>query len=231
MQASEEATAVMTEEWTREGALFVEPRLARLGVPHGLTARGLGPMADAERRSAAAREAGIIDDVPLVLKQVHGKILHEAQLSNAGSDGDGWIAGPGFLAGVFVADCLPLFVWNDALSKIAVVHAGWRGIAAGIVEETVGRFEGSLSASVGPHIGVCCYEVGSELRNDFDGAFFQESHLNLGAVVKAKLEAAGLASEAIGISSLCTKCGEDDFFSFRRDKQRRNMMAFAGLPR
>ena len=221
----------MTEEWTRKDALFVEPRLQALGVPHGLTARGLGPMADAERRSAASRAAGVLEDVPLVLKQVHGNVLYETALENSGKEGDGWIVGPGFLGGVFAADCLPVFLWDETLRSIGVVHAGWRGIAAGILEEAAGRFEGRVSAAFGPHIGVCCYEVGPEFKDDFASEFFKGKNLNLGAAARARLETAGIAAENIGVSSLCTHCCEDDFFSYRRDRQRRNMMAFAGLPR
>lgn len=233
MPASE-ARPVETVEWTREGALYLEPRLKALGVPHGLTTRGMGPMAAPERRCAAAREAGITDDAPLTLKQVHSAEVHPAALDRAGSEGDGWIAGPGFLVGVFVADCLPLIVFDEPVTRVAVVHAGWRGIAAGIGEAAVAAFGGAperLSAAIGPHIGACCYEVGPELRGDFAAPFFDGNRLDLGAALRSRLEDAGLRPERIGVSALCTRCREDDFFSFRRDGTKRNMMAFAGVPR
>ena len=88
MPASE-TLPVKTEDWTREGALFVEPRLRALGVPHGLTTLALGPMADPERRCAAAREAGIEDDAPLTLKQTHSATILSAALESAGSEGTG----------------------------------------------------------------------------------------------------------------------------------------------
>jgi len=191
-------------------------------------------MADPERRCAAAREAGIEDDAPLTLKQTHSATILSAALESAGSEGDGWIAGPGFLVGVFVADCLPLILFDEPVTRVAVVHAGWRGIAAGIAQEAVVRFGGAperLFAAIGPHIGACCYTVGSELRERFAPDHFDGDRLDLGAALRAELENAGLAPDRIGVSALCTRCREEDFFSFRRDGTKRNMMAFAGVPR
>jgi YfiH family protein len=227
-----EIIPVATEDWTREGALFVEPRLRELGVRHGLTARSLGPMGPEDARRAAAREAGLTDAPPLVLKQVHGKTIYEPAPERANLEGDGWFAGPGASVGVFVADCVPLFVWDAGLTRLAVVHAGWRGIAAGIGEAAVKMFGSNpagLSAALGPHIGLCCYEVGPELKNDFDSRHFDGNRLDLGAALRARLEASGVPAERIGVSDLCTRCREEDFFSFRRDGIRRNMMAFAAL--
>jgi len=119
------------------------------------------------------------------LKQLHGRdILEVRRGSNdhAGSPEDGnWAAADASVSDdssialcVKVADCVPLLMADRRTGAVAVVHAGWRGAAAGIVAEAVGRMASRFSArpadlvaAVGPSIGPCCYRVGGELRDEF----------------------------------------------------------------
>jgi hypothetical protein len=98
-----------------------------------------------------------------------------------------------------------------------MLHCGWRGLAGGIVERAVERFEERPAAVVGPGIGRCCYEVGPEVLEafeDLDGVA-DGRMLDLRAVARRKLEAAGV--DEIDDVDLCTSCRPDLFFSHRRD--------------
>jgi YfiH family protein len=116
---------------------------------------------------------------------------------------------------VLVADCLPVALVGRR--RAAMLHCGWRGLAGGIVERAVGRFDEPPSALCGPGIGRCCYEVGEEVLAAFrhlpgvaDGRM-----LDLRAVAEHKLRAAGV--EKVQHLDACTSCHEDLFFSHRRD--------------
>jgi YfiH family protein len=117
---------------------------------------------------------------------------------------------------VLVADCLPVAL--IAPGRAAMLHCGWRPLAAGIVEKALEGFEGELpAAAIGPGIGRCCYEVGDEVLaefSDLDGVA-DGRMLDLRMVVRRKLEAAGVTT--IEDVDLCTSCRPDLFFSHRRD--------------
>jgi polyphenol oxidase len=116
---------------------------------------------------------------------------------------------------VQVADCLPVAL--AARQRAAMLHCGWRGLAAGIVERAAERFAEPPAAAVGPGIGRCCFEVGPEVIERFadvedaaDGRM-----LDLRRVAEARLRAAGV--EHVEHVDLCTSCRADLFFSYRRD--------------
>ena len=116
---------------------------------------------------------------------------------------------------VLVADCLPVAL--AAPGAVAMLHCGWRGLAAGIVERAVAGFHSPPAAAVGPGIGPCCYEVGEEVLEafaDLDGVA-DGRMLHLRTVVERKLEDAGV--ERVEHLDLCTSCRADLFFSHRRD--------------
>jgi YfiH family protein len=195
-------------------------------------------------RFGAAREralaaSGWTSSAPLLLKQVHGTRIELAgECREERPRADGWIvARRGLAAAVYVADCLPVFLWDDeGAEAVGVVHAGWRGLAAGVLEAAVRGFESlgiaprRLAASVGPHAGVCCYRVGPELKDRFREESFSGSRLDLGAEARFRLAGAGLDEASIAVSRDCTVCSPRDFFSFRREKARAWTLAFAALP-
>ncbi|MGH2858585.1 MAG: polyphenol oxidase family protein, partial [Solirubrobacteraceae bacterium] len=121
------------------------------------------------------------------------------------------------------ADCLPIAIGGDG--AVAMVHAGWRGLAAGIVAEGVravrelsGGKGGELSAAVGPGAGGCCYEAGEEVHAAFDDVPGARSGrlVDLKAVARARLAQAGVTTvHDIGI---CTICAPELLFSHRRDR-------------
>ena len=114
---------------------------------------------------------------------------------------------------VIVADCLPVALAGG--DRVAMVHCGWRGLAGGVLANAVAGFDEPPTAAVGPGIGSCCYEVGDEVRREFDARFATGSMLDLRAVADDRLRAAGV--EQIEHVDLCTSCREDLFFSHRRD--------------
>lgn len=116
---------------------------------------------------------------------------------------------------VLAADCLPVAL--AAPGRVAMLHCGWRGVAAGILGAGVQRFDSPPAAVIGPGIGRCCFEVGPEVLEafaDVPGAAVGRM-LDLRAVVEARLRTAGVTE--IGHVDLCTFCRDDLFFSHRRD--------------
>ena len=117
---------------------------------------------------------------------------------------------------VLVADCLPVALASE--DRVAMLHCGWRGLAAGIIERGLALFGDSPPRAVlGPSIGPCCYEVGSEVLAEFGDlqGVANGRMLSLNMVAQQKLMAGGVTR--IDSFPLCTRCRPDRFFSHRRD--------------
>ncbi|HWE15285.1 MAG TPA: polyphenol oxidase family protein [Solirubrobacteraceae bacterium] len=128
---------------------------------------------------------------------------------------------PGLAPVALVADCLPIAVAGGG--AVAVLHAGWRGLAAGVIPAGVRALrelgaDGRLGAGIGPGAGPCCYEAGAEVHaafGDVPGAH-RGTHLDLKAIARDELQRAGVDSVAdIGICTICSDPGL--LFSHRRD--------------
>lgn len=128
---------------------------------------------------------------------------------------------------LLTADCLPIAIarvdGGRQRPALAILHAGWRGLLAGIAAAGVRALgAGPLRASIGPSIGPCCYEVGEEVAAPFREAFgddvVRESRLDLWTSTERALRAAGV--DAVDRLDLCTACDPDRFFSHRRDRGR-----------
>jgi hypothetical protein len=137
-----------------------------------------------------------------------------------------WSDAPGRAMLLLTADCMPIAVArSDGLRPaVEILHAGWRGLLAGIVAAGV-RAIGArrLVAAIGPSIGPCCYEVGDEVAAPFRQAFGDDvvhegSKLDLWTSAERALRAAGV--EHVDRFDLCTACDGDRFFSHRRDHGR-----------
>jgi YfiH family protein len=138
---------------------------------------------------------------------------------------------------VRVADCLPLLLADDGSGAVAAVHAGWRGVVAGVVAagfqalRSVGGGPASgIHAALFPHIRSCCFEVGEGVAEQLvaaypggadDAAIIDRGrprpHVNLAAIVRAQLAALGVTGDRIDEVPGCTRCGGDRFCSYRRD--------------
>lgn len=134
-------------------------------------------------------------------------------------DGDGvWTDTPGEAVLQLTADCVPIALARigDARPAVAVLHAGWRGLLAGVVAAGVDVLgPGPVAAAIGPAIGPCCYEVGTDVAEAFGPDVMRGRKLDLWAAAERALRAAGV--EQIERIDLCTACRPDLFFSHRRD--------------
>lgn len=180
------------------------------------------------------------------VKQVHSaRVLAAEDLEEGVTvEGDAIIVSrTGTLAAIRTADCLPILIADPVRQVAAAVHAGWRGTAAGIssvtVEQMSSRFgseESDLIAVIGPGIGDCCFEVGSEVAFQFGGIFPEREDLtgrtriNLAEANRRQLLGAGLQDSKIEIIDQCTCCGSERFHSFRRDREASGrMISVVGL--
>jgi YfiH family protein len=128
------------------------------------------------------------------------------------------VAAPGLAPLVLTADCLPVALSGPG--GVAMLHCGWRGLAAGIVAAGA-EAVGATDAVIGPGIGPCCYEVGPEVLDAFSGlgdGIADGRMLDLPQVARRLLLAAGV--ERIESAGLCTSCEPELFFSHRRDAGR-----------
>lgn len=135
------------------------------------------------------------------------------------------LAAPELAAMVLTADCTPVVL--GARGAVAALHAGWRGLAAGVLEEGVRALrqvggEGEVVAIVGPCAGVCCYEVGEEVHAAFGGSHRNGKLIDLRAIAHERLTSAGVAQ--VGDVPACTICDER-FFSYRREGVRAGRQA------
>jgi YfiH family protein len=143
---------------------------------------------------------------------------------------------PKILLAIKTADCVPVLLCDPQTSAFAAIHAGWRGTVAAIVSRTVERLKAEygvrpedLLAAIGPAANACCYEVGSDVIDQFKARFPQandlfaptrEGHarIDLQRANRDQLVAAGILPEQIHTAPLCTMCHPDLFFSYRREK-------------
>jgi len=185
-----------------------------------------------ENRRRLAGALGFDPAQVVFARQVHGTDLVDHPTAFRGSfvasgvtkeprngvpEADGHVVrSPGTAPLVFVADCLPVALAGPG--GVAMVHAGWRGLAGGILTRGAEAVE-ATSASIGPGIGPCCYEVGEEVLaafSDLGDGIADGRMLDLPEVARRMLEGAGVAQ--VESSGLCTSCEEELFFSHRRDR-------------
>jgi polyphenol oxidase len=140
---------------------------------------------------------------------------------------------PGVLLSVSIADCVPVFLVAEGSRAVGMVHAGWRGVAASIVERSIesltartGESEGSLWLHCGPSICGTCYEVGPEVHAGVrpgEAPPGEAEPIDLRQAIAERATAAGLSLDRITSSSHCTLCGPSDFFSHRGGSKGRQM--------
>jgi YfiH family protein len=164
------------------------------------------------------------------LKQVHSDTIVKVEdgLGCLGN-GDALITDrPGVYVTIRTADCIPVLIVDPVRRAVGAVHAGWRGTAASIVAKTVARMRsefgseaGDLEAAIGPGIGQCCYEVGPDVAARFAQWFPElngvESAVRIDLVEANRRQLAGAGVRQVLVASRCTRCGSDEFHSFRRD--------------
>jgi YfiH family protein len=173
---------------------------------------------------------------------VHGSRVVDADKITNVPEADAAVARkPGTVCAVMIADCIPVLLADRAGTTVAVAHAGWRGLASGVVEKTIARMRvppDRLLAFLGPGIGPRAFEVGADVRDAFlahdaraEWAFSPLSPgkwlANLFELARSRLVDAGLAGVHGG--GLCTYTDARRFYSYRRDRITGRMAALIWL--
>jgi polyphenol oxidase len=215
---------------TRQGGVSEPPfDSLNLGV---LTDDDEAAVRENRRRLAAA--LGFDPGQVPIARQVHGAEILEhrapqqpSPFAEPGSplpEADGHVVtATGLTPLVFVADCLPIALHGPR--GLALLHCGWRPLAAGIVAKGAAMV-GATEAAIGPGIGPCCYEVGEEVLDAFAGlgeGIADGRMLDLPEVARRLLATAGVGK--VESAGLCTSCESELFFSHRRDGGRTGRQA------
>jgi hypothetical protein len=197
-----------------------DPLLDALGIAHGF----------GQRETTAPSDAAFP-------KQVHGIAVHEHRVCvDPRVDADAILTREaGASIGIVTADCVPILVAHRDGDSVAAIHAGWRGLAAGVIEAGVravaaGGDVGECVAAIGPAARGCCYEVDEPVRAGLreryatllDGVLVPgragRFQLDLPVLAGRVLEKNGVEKHQIGTAArLCTICAPDRFESYRRD--------------
>ncbi|MGE4069905.1 MAG: peptidoglycan editing factor PgeF [Lysobacterales bacterium] len=196
------------------------------------------------RNRALLRQRLALPAEPIWLRQVHGRAVHVIDAAAAHAQGGEppeadacIIRGQSAVAVVQTADCLPILLAARDQPLVAAVHAGWRGLAGGVIESTLTQLQhdpGQVHAWLGPAIGQQAFEVGPEVRRAFVDQHFQAVecfsrghgdrwHADLYALARLRLQAAGI--ESIRGGNWCTHSNARSFHSFRRDGASSGRMA------
>ncbi|MDR9830530.1 peptidoglycan editing factor PgeF [Vibrio sp. FNV 38] len=167
---------------------------------------------------------------PVWLNQTHSNnVLELTQPADEVLDGDGsFTKQVDVVCAAMTADCLPVLLTDEAGQQVAAVHAGWRGLADGIIENAVNKFSGQVMAWLGPAIGPEAFEVGQDVYNEFVGRYSEAAlafkphpteqskyFANMHLLATQALHRVGV--EQVYKDPSCTYKESEQFFSYRRD--------------
>jgi YfiH family protein len=197
---------------------------------HATSTISYGDMKDKNLRNAFLSACQIKPSNIVLANQVHSTVAAEVSSRDAGSmitETDALITDdPNISLGIFTADCMPILMVQKGGNVKAAVHAGWPGLLGGIIENTIDKFcnkylveTKDICVYIGPHIQVCCYEVGQDLRDKFGVGV---GNLNLSKIAQDKLYRLGIKD--ITISTHCTCCESQLFYSYRREKTAKRLL-------
>ncbi len=190
---------------------------------------GDDPVAVSRNRTLLKEVLGFPQE-PGWLQQVHGCRVVDLDGQGGGCPADASVASdPGRVCAVLTADCLPVLLCNRSGTRVAAIHAGWRGLLAGVIESALERFEDNgadILAWLGPAIGPAAFEVGPEVRDAFladhpeDEEAFAANRpghwlADIYLLARARLRAKGVGF--VGGGEYCTVSEPERFFSYRRD--------------
>jgi len=212
--------------------------LNRYGIKHGMVIKSNGREIDKEQVYQKLGNGGRL----AVTHQVHGEHIETIPPEYSGYypkkiEADGLMtAVPGVVVTIHTADCVPIFLADKKNKAVCLIHAGWKGTVLGIAQKGLQQFmsayglkPGSIAAVIGPAIEQNCYQVGAEVADRFcpsvkiheDGGKWR---LDLKAENRIQLIRAGLLSDDIHLSKLCTFCQNSLLHSYRREKELKGQM-------
>lgn len=205
---------------------------------HGFTLRRAGDML--ARENSDKLLISLQMDRFCFLQQVHGGAAARPEAGAHRPRADAWAGVPmqGEALCVLTADCLPVLMCHPPSRAIGAAHAGWRGLAGGVLKNTLKAMNvpaEELAVVLGPCIGPCCYQVGEDVARIFSPLLNHEKStvngrimLDLAWLARRQLLEAGVLPDKIQSISLCASCNRHLFFSFRGEKTPKRMAAFIG---
>jgi len=204
---------------------------------HITTFKQSGNMKDFYFREKFCIENNINPSKIVFASQIHGTSVQKVSSADANSfiaNCDGLITDDkNIYLCIFTADCMPVFMADKNKKAVALVHAGWRGLAAGILNNAVLSFDknfnikpNDIEVYIGPHIKECCYTVGKEVLQAFN---LNDNNNNLSLAQQAQKQLRFLGIKNIFVSSYCTCHNSNQFYSYRKEKTDCRIMSLISL--
>lgn len=226
--------------------IYDDERMLSAGFIGGTLSKDFGNAREPENAKKIFEELNLPAAKMLGLKQEHTdtiiSITTEEELAaykvQKEHIADAWLLGlNGLGAMILTADCVPLFLWDEQGKFVGLAHCGWRGIVQKLPQKLARLIkekdkDAKLLAYIGPHIEKCCFEVKEDVASQFseqslikkDGKIFVD--LTKEIVLQLMQEGVDALKIKRGCHCACTFCNEQDFFSFRRTKQKDSLMSF-----
>lgn len=231
------AVSIITADWPAPANVRAFSTTRSGGMSRGVYhALNLGDHVGDDAQAVAANRAHLIEqyglpEMPRWLQQVHGSEVADLRQYHGPQAADaGWTDQLRQVCAILTADCLPVLFCDDDGSVVAAAHAGWRGLAAGILEATLAQLPVStarLMAWLGPAISQAAFEVGAEVRDSFIAQDPQSKDCFLAAAIPGKYQAdlyelARRRLRSQGLTAIyggeyCSYSDPQRFFSYRRD--------------
>lgn len=204
---------------------------------HLTTTKYCGNMKNIAERNAFCSNHSIDYQKIVFANQVHGTAVSKVSFKDCGSfieSCDGLITNDkNIILCIFTADCMPIFMASRDYSVVALIHAGWRGLAGGIIESALIKFKEDFGIMaqdiftyIGPHIAQCCYEVGSEVKETFN---LSQSDKNLSLLKEAVTQLKDFGIKRIYSNNHCTCHETEMFYSYRREPTQNRMMSLISI--
>lgn len=226
--------------------IYDDERMLAAGFIGGTLSKDFGNAREPKIAKEIFNQLNLPADKILGLKQEHTdtiiSITSEEELAQYKKQtthvADAWLLGLNNIgAMILTADCVPLFIWDEKGKYVALAHCGWRGIVKKLPQKLAKLIkekdkEANLLAYIGPHIEKCCFEVKEDVAKEFspESIIKKEDKIfvDLTKEIVLQLMAEGVDPLKIkrGCHCTCTCCNEQDFFSFRRTKQKDSLMSF-----
>lgn len=200
---------------------------------HLTTTKYCGNMKDINDRNSFCKEHDVDYTKIVFANQVHGTSVKKVSKQDCGKTidlCDGLITNDkDVILCIFTADCMPVFLASRDYSVVAMVHAGWRGLAGGIIESATIRFledfgisPQDIFAYIGPHISKCCYRIGDELKKAFNRPP-EEEFFSLSQEAQSQMKEIGI--KRVFVNTHCTCHEYEMFYSYRREPTDKRMMS------
>ncbi|MBO7191527.1 MAG: polyphenol oxidase family protein [Elusimicrobiaceae bacterium] len=228
--------------------IFTDNRLLASGLIGGTLSRHRGNMQEVAAQQPVYQDLSIPPEKILHFHQTHSDtivpVLTEQDARRVQQapvqDADAWLlAVTGWGAAIQTADCVPLFLWDENARVFALAHCGWRGVVKRLPFKTAQALKqagaaGTMYGWLGPHIQVCCFEVQEDVAAQFSPTSLHHKNgkifVNLNLEILRQLEEAGLNPQEIKTPYYCTCGDKENFFSWRRDHIRQNLLSFIYKP-